>query len=656
MKIRRAYHNKIILFLFLFYSQIFTQQNLTPLDKASHQKEGFPIVLENDTLFFLFSGIGPFTAEKRANEISSQLNKIAEADTFIVDSIRVLFRNGDAFIQYRSSIILVVTPEDASANGKSIEELSNEYTSIIKKNILNIKEEYSQNNIVKKFMYISAFIIGFILLMWLSRLIFPKIYSFLERMENKIFKSVKIGKYNILKGSALLDLTTIIVKGLRLFITLSAIYFLLVFIVTNLPWTKHWYIQPILRGILLFIFATVVASVLLKGVNALYNFFIQKFSDWKGSLIKSFRFKSIEILSEEKAVDLLELIAKVVRITLWIILAYFYITLVFSFFSFSQTWASKLIDYFLGPLNTVVMSIVNFLPNLFFIIVIVIVFNYLLRLVKYIFDEIEKDNLKLPGFYLDWASPTYKIIKFLIIVLAVIIIFPYLPGSQSDAFKGVSVFLGVLFSLGSSSAISNIVAGTVLTYMRPFKLGDRVKIADTIGDVIEKTLLVTRIRTIKNVDVSIPNSMILGSHIINYSSVSLDKGLILHTTVTIGYDVPWKQVHQLLISAALETENIKQEPYPFVLQTSLDDFYVSYEINAYTNQPGVMAATYSKLHSNIQDKFNEAGVEIMSPHYGAMRDGNQITIPNDYLSKEYQTPSFRLFGVDIIGKHPKQKD
>ena len=178
--------------------------------------------------------------------------------------------------------------------------------------------------------------------------------------------------------------------------------------------------------------------------------------------------------------------------------------------------------------------------------------------------------------------------------------------------------------------------------MRSFTIGDRVKIGDVTGDVIEKTMLVTRVRTTKNEIISIPNSTILTSHIINFSSDAPDKGLILHTPVTIGYDAPWRQVHQLLIGAALATEFIEKEPKPFVLQTSLDDFYVSYQINAYTRAPNRQAATYSLLHQNIQDKFNEAGVEIMSPHYRAQRDGNQTTVPADYLPAGYQAPHFRV--------------
>jgi small-conductance mechanosensitive channel len=177
-------------------------------------------------------------------------------------------------------------------------------------------------------------------------------------------------------------------------------------------------------------------------------------------------------------------------------------------------------------------------------------------------------------------------------------------------------------------------------------LGDRVKIAETVGDVVEKNLLVTRIRTIKNVDITIPNIMVLGSHVINYSSSAKSYGLILHTSVTIGYDAPWRKVHELLISAAVATENILQLPPPFVLQTSLNDFYVTYELNAYSDKPSVMARTYSELHQHIQDKFNEAGVEIMSPHFSQLRDGNTAAIPHGYLPKDYVAPSFRVSGPD----------
>ena len=234
--------------------------------------------------------------------------------------------------------------------------------------------------------------------------------------------------------------------------------------------------------------------------------------------------------------------------------------------------------------------------------------------------------------------------------LALVLAFPYLPGFGSPAFQGISVFLGILFSLGSTAVVANVVAGTILIYTRAFQIGDRIKIGEAIGDIVEKTLLVTRIRTIKNVIITIPNGTVLTSQIINYTALSQDPNyyLILHTTITLGYDVPWRKVHQVLIDAAIATNNILTEPIPFVLQTSLDDFYVSYELNAYSNKPMLMANIYSELHQNIQDKCNEAGIEILSPHYSAVRDGNQTTIPENYLSEDYKAPGFRLSSLNNL--------
>ena len=223
-----------------------------------------------------------------------------------------------------------------------------------------------------------------------------------------------------------------------------------------------------------------------------------------------------------------------------------------------------------------------------------------------------------------------------------VLIFPYLPGSDSTIFTGVSVIIGILFSFGSSSAIANVIAGLVITYMRPFKIGDRIKIGEVTGDIIEKTLLVTRVRTIKNEVITIPNSSVLTGNTTNFSIEANEKGLIIHSTVTIGYDVSWKGIHEALIEAASRTDFIINDPKPFVLQTSLDDFYVSYQINAYTHYASKQALIYSHLHQNIQDVFNERGIEILSPHYRAARDGNMSSIPPEYLPKDYKAPYFKV--------------
>lgn len=359
--------------------------------------------------------------------------------------------------------------------------------------------------------------------------------------------------------------------------------------------------------------------------------------------IPSVRIKTLELLSASVLASAIDGAVRMLRILLFVLLFYFYIPLVLTFFPWTAKYADRLLDYVLKPIIAVLSSVGGYLPNILFIAVIVAVTRYVLRAVKLVFDALGRGTLTLGGFEQDWAEPTYKIARFLIGAFALVVVFPYLPGADSEAFKGVSLFLGALISFGSTSAIANAVAGVVLTYTRAFKVGDRIAIADTIGDVTARTLLVTRIRTIKQVEVTIPNAMVLSAHVHNYTTMARSVGLILHTGVTIGYDVPWRQVHELLIAAAKATPGIKEEPAPFVLQTSLDDFYVAYQINAYTAEPAKMALTYSALHANIQDRFNEAGVEIMSPHYAALRDGNTVTIPG---SATADAPAFRVQRID----------
>ena len=409
---------------------------------------------------------------------------------------------------------------------------------------------------------------------------------------------------------------------------------------------REFSLRTISLGLLWAALATVVFVLILKLIGILFPKLYAKIRSWHGKYIRSIRLQRLELLPAERITNLLLLLARGARFVLVFVLVYFYISLVFSFFPWTRGYASVLLGYVLYPVRTVAAEIAAYLPNVFFVAVILLVAYYAIKMVKFFFTEIRKGTISLPGFYPDWAQPTYNIARFLIIAFTGVIVFPYLPGSKSPAFQGVSIFLGLLFSLGSSSAIANMVAGLVLTYTRAFQVGDRVKVGDAIGDVTEKTLLVTRIRTIKNVDISIPNSMVLSSHIINFSSSARETGLILHTSVSIGYDAPWETVHQLLIDAAGNTEHILNEPQPFVLQTSLDDFYVTYELNAFTDQPNRMATIYSELHQNIQNKFNQAGVEIMSPHYTSIRDGNQTTVPENYLPATYQSPAFRVLRVD----------
>ena len=413
--------------------------------------------------------------------------------------------------------------------------------------------------------------------------------------------------------------------------------------------------QVTIRTLLIDVGLALLDTAILVGLLLLFHKtfpkIYEKIEGWRGTAIRPIKIQRVELLSAAQITAALISMAKTVRIATVLILLYVYLTTVLGIFPWTRGISAALFEAVLSTLRAIGEAFATYIPDMVSIAVIVVVTRYILKLISLVFVGIGRGSIRFAGFHEEWAEPTYKIVRFLVIVFAAIACFPYIPGSQSEGFRGISVFLGLLISLGSAAAIGNIIAGVVLTYMRPFQVGDRVKIADTTGDVMEKTLLVTRVRTIKNVDVTIPNAMVLGSHLINFSSSAKNLGLILHTSVTIGYDAPWKTVHELLVSAARATTHILQKPEPFVLQTSLNDFYVTYEINAYTDQANLMAAIYADLHQNIQDKFNEAGVEIMSPHYTQLRDGNKTAIPDQYLPKTYRPSGLR---ISPLGKWTNQ--
>jgi len=351
----------------------------------------------------------------------------------------------------------------------------------------------------------------------------------------------------------------------------------------------------------------------------------------------------------DRVLDALVLLAKLVLIILGFILLSSSLTYSLGQFPATRAVSNTLVSSVKGVLESLGSSFLGYLPDLLILIIIAAVTNYLLGLLKVLARAIERKDFQIEGFYSDWAQPTYSLIRVLVIVLALVIAFPYVPGASSDAFKMISIFFGVLVSFGSSSTISSIISGVILTYMRPFRRGDWIQVGDVVGSVDEKTLLVTRLKTIKNVEVTIPNSTVLSSQVQNYSDIARTQGLILHTAVTIGYDAPWRTVHDLLLKAAAATENVLRDPAPFVWQTSLNDFNITYEINIYTDRPELMYHTYAALHANIQDCFNAGGVEIMSPNYFALRDGNTVTIPEADRPRGYQAPGFRL---DNITRRP----
>ena len=401
-------------------------------------------------------------------------------------------------------------------------------------------------------------------------------------------------------------------------------------------------VKTYLRQAALTLLVLLVFYFVIRYVNKLFGWVRGKLVARKGTWFTGMKMGTYEFFNADWQLNAVLLLLTLLQWTVILLTVYLVLPIVFSIFPGTQGIADMLVGFVLNPLRKILHSVWNYLPNLFTIVVIVMVFRYLLKFIYSLKEGVRQGTLTIEGFYPDWANPTYQIVRVLVFAFALVVIFPYLPGSDSPIFQGVSVFLGFLLTFGSAGSLSNIVAGLVLTYMRAFKLGDRVKIGDVTGDIIERSLLVTRVRTIKNEEITIPNSSVMSSHTTNYSTAAPTRGLILHTTVTIGYDVPWKQVHALLLAAAAQVEELLPDPAPFVLQTSLDDFYVSYQLNAYTRAAGAQAGIYSRIHQHIQDNFNEAGLEIMSPHYRANRDGNMVTIPASYLPADYVVPSFRV--------------
>ncbi len=393
--------------------------------------------------------------------------------------------------------------------------------------------------------------------------------------------------------------------------------------------------QALLLGIVYSLMATFILIALIYLFHKLYHRVARIAQAWIDSKKISLHIQSFEIIRAERIQIVLAAGMKLIRFIVFLVILYIYIHLGLSFFPWTKPFAGQLFQYILGPLQTVGAGVLMAIPSLIFLAIIVLISLYIIKIMRLFFDEIERGVIVLKGFYPEWAKPTFRICRLLVIAFAAVVAFPHIPGSDSPAFKGISIFFGVLFSLGSTSFVANILGGYSIIYRRVFKVGDRVKIADFMGDVTEMRLSVTHLKTIKNEVITVPNSMIVNSHVINYSSLAREKGLILHSKVTIGYDTPWRQVHALLLMAAERTTGISREPPPFILETSLDDFYVTYELNAYTDKPLEMPEIYSELHQNIQDAFNEYEVQIMSPSYRRDPDRPKV-VPRD---KWYASPA-----------------
>ena len=306
----------------------------------------------------------------------------------------------------------------------------------------------------------------------------------------------------------------------------------------------------------------------------------------------------------------------------------FYLDYVLHLFPWTRQFAMQMWSLLVDPLRSMGQSFLVTIPDLAFLVILFVVTRYVLKTINLFFTALADGHVRMANFEPDWAMPTYRLIRILVVAFAIVVAYPYIPGSDSDAFKGVSLFLGVIFSLGSSSVIGNVIAGYTMIYRRAFRVGDRVKIDEHVGDVTAARLLVTHIRTPKNEEIIIPNTIILSNSVVNYSTLAREGKLILHASVGIGYETPWRQVEAMLLQAADRCEGLLKTPKPFVLQKALGDFAVTYEVNVYCDDAQAMNRLYTQLYQNILDLFNEYGVQIMTPAYEGDPEQPKI-VPRD---------------------------
>ena len=326
--------------------------------------------------------------------------------------------------------------------------------------------------------------------------------------------------------------------------------------------------------------------------------------------------KGYELMNIHQEKRILLFLTRVLQVFLILLQLFISLPLLFSIFPETEKFTWNMINYVWSPLRDMVVSIVRYFPNLVKIVVIVYVVRWVLKGLRHLSNEIAAERLKIDRFYQDWARPTYQIVRIFIIAFTLVVIWPWLPGSESGIFKGVSIFVAALFSLGSTTTIGNLISGIIITYMRPFLVGDFVRIGDQEGEVVEENAFVTRLRDIKGNLVTVPNNSILSQQTVNYTAAARDgKGSIVHSSFTFTYHVPRETVEAYLLEGAARCKLLEKNPKPFVLYTALEDFYTQYEINGYTKETARLFAVYSELHRNIIDVFHEHNLDPTSSHF-----------------------------------------
>ena len=332
---------------------------------------------------------------------------------------------------------------------------------------------------------------------------------------------------------------------------------------------------------------------------------------------------SLEVLRASRLFEFWRTLVSLVSIALSLFVVYSAVTFILRRFPYTRPWGESMRTFMLETLSKLGLDMVEALPALFTVVVIFVIARFFVRLLQLFFKAVERGSVEVPWLHPETAQPTRRLATFLLWLFALVMAYPYLPGSSTDAFKGASVFIGLMLSFGSSGLVNQIMSSFMITYSRALRLNDYVDVGHVEGTVTQVGVLSTKIRTPRGEEVTIPNAVVVAATTTNYSRFATE-GVYMSTSVTIGYDTPWRQVQSMLLIAAARTAGVRQIPEPRVRQSELQDFYVKYTLFVCPEQPERRLATLSTLHENILDVFNEYGVQITSPNYETDPEGLKI--------------------------------
>ncbi len=406
------------------------------------------------------------------------------------------------------------------------------------------------------------------------------------------------------------------------------------------PSSELGWLPSMLVGLYYVVIATAILFLAIYLVGFVYGFADRRVDAWQGRL----RAGGAVVASDPRFH-----VSRILRISFRslrnltaaaLILTYF----LYGFAKFPRTeiFTNALRTILGPPLQDAARALENYVPNLGYLFVILLLGWVLLKGIKYLFKSIGTSALVFENFPADWADPTYKLCRTILFLFILMVSFPYLPGSNSAFFRGFSVFVGALVTFGSSGMIGNLLAGVLLTYARAFKVGDVVRIEGVYGKVTEKTLLVTMLVTAGNEHVAIPNGKVLADSVTNYSVHGLGQGVAVSVPATIGYDVDWRTVHKLLIEGAARTEQIATDPAPRVMEKSFGNYSVEYELRAWTKTSDGIFESYAALRRNVLDAFADGGVEIMTPTILSHRDASELAVPKERFPSSARPRGIRV--------------